>query len=75
MMHVFAEKTIRHYVSKAHAVGLAYLVLAYPCVLARALLRRNAHATRAPARFAGSICGTRNLGNRANSLRSNSARF
>jgi hypothetical protein len=52
-----------------------YLMLAYHCVLARALLRRNAHATRAPARFAGSICGTRNLGNRANSLRSNSARF
>jgi hypothetical protein len=38
-------------------------------------MRRNAHATRAPARFAGSICGTRNLGNRRNSLRSDSRRF
>jgi hypothetical protein len=43
---------------------------AHPCVLARALLRRNAHATRAPARFAVSICGTQNLGKRRNSLRS-----
>jgi hypothetical protein len=39
-------------------VASTYPVLAYPCVLARALLRRNAHATRAPARFAVSICGT-----------------
>jgi hypothetical protein len=40
---------------------------------ARALLRRNAHATRAPARFAVSICGTQNLGKRLNSLRSDNA--
>jgi hypothetical protein len=46
-----------------------------PLYQQRTLLRRSARATRAPARFAGSICSTQNLGIRANSLRSNSARL